>query len=380
MLRIANTIFRGWAMITPSWIESANAADCDFPLDNLPFCVFNDDRFGVAIGDLVLDVTGCHELGLVNAPVRRDIIPLLRHDAVLRPPEQLLHKQNRVTYQLPFAIGDYTDFYASIHHAAAVGKRFRPDNPLPPNYRHLPIAYHGRASSVVLTGAAIHRPCGQLGQGRFGATEQLDYEMELGCFIAIGNDLGTPVPVVHADETIAGFCLLNDWSARDIQRWEYQPLGPFLGKSFATTISPWVVTPEALRPYRVPAPDRQETLPYLRPAGFAYEITMEVYVNGELTGRSNTRDLYWTFAQMIAHHTSNGCNLRPGDLLGSGTVSGEAAGARGCLLEVGRPFLADGDEVLMRGYAHAPGKPRIGFGECRGRILPVVSTIPVELI
>ena len=348
--------------MTKSWLESANQPGCDFPLENLPWCRFNGGRMGVAIGDLVLEVERRYD--------RARLTELLRHDAMQRPPERALHRMQDVRFDVPFEIGDYTDFYASIDHATRVGKLFRPDNPLLPNYRHVPVAYHGRASSIVVSGTPIRRPHGQLAEGVFAATEQLDYELELGMFIGEGNDLGEPVPAADAHERIAGFCLLNDWSARDMQRWEYQPLGPFLGKSFATTISPWVVTREALEPYQIAAEDRPDTLDYLRPAGDAYDILMEVWVNGELTGRSNAKHLYWTPAQMIAHHTSNGCNLREGDLLGSGTVSGPEAHQCGCLLETGRPFLQDGDEVVMRAYAESPGRSRIGFGECRGRIEP----------
>ena len=346
--------------MTKSWLESANQPGCDFPLENLPWCRFNGGRIGVAIGDRVLEVERRYD--------RERLTALLRHDAVERPPERALHRMKDVQFDLPFAIGDYTDFYASIHHATRVGKLFRPDNPLPPNYKHVPIAYHGRTSSIVVSGTPVKRPSGQLREGVFGPTESLDYELELGMFIKEGNELGEPIPPSSASEHIAGFCLLNDWSARDIQRWEYQPLGPFLGKSFATTISPWVVTLEALSPHRIDVDDRAETLNYLRPAGHAYDIVMEVWVNGELMGRSNARHLYWTAAQMIAHHTSNGCNLREGDLLASGTVSGPEDDECGCLLETGKPYLQDGDEVVMRAYAESPGKPRIGFGECRGRI------------
>lgn len=341
-----------------SWLDSANRPDCDFPLDNLPWCRFSGGRLGAGIGDLVLEIESYDRAALTS---------MLRHDASERPPERALHRMKDVQFEMPFAVGDYTDFYASIDHATNVGKRFRPDNPLLPNYRHVPIAYHGRASSVVLSGTPVKRPSGQLGEGIFGPTVQLDYELELGMWIGSGNELGTPVPVGSAPEKLAGFCLVNDWSARDIQRWEYQPLGPFLGKSFATSVSPWVVVPEAL--HRCAAEDRPGTLPYLCPAGDAFDITMEVFVNGNLTGRSNTRHLYWTPAQMIAHHTSNGCNLRPGDLLASGTVSGPEPQAHGCLLETGAPFLQNGDEVVMRAYSAVPGKARIGFGECRGIIV-----------
>jgi fumarylacetoacetase len=352
--------------MTPSWVESANRRRADFPLDNLPWCRFNGGRLGVAIGDLVLDVTGCTEAGLLSGYDRARITALLRDDSTERPPDSLLKRQAEVAFELPFEIRNYTDFYASIHHATNVGRLFRPENPLLPNYRHVPIAYHGRASSIVISGTPVRRPQGQLGEGRFGYTEQLDFEMELGVFIGEGNELGCPISVTDAERRIAGFCIVNDWSARDIQRWEYQPLGPFLGKSFATSISPWVVSPEALAPYRLTIEDRPETLPYLRPAGAAYDITLEVWLNGELIGCSHERELFWTFSQMIAHHSSNGCNLLHGDLLASGTISGPGQKQRGCLLEMERGFLADCDEVVMTAYAERPGRPRIGFGECRG--------------
>lgn len=350
--------------MTPSWVEAANRADSDFPLDNLPWCRYNGGRAGVAIGDLILDVRAAG----VDAGDRVRLTRMLAHDAINRPPERALTRQADAKFELPFDIGDYTDFYASIHHATNVGKLFRPENPLLPNYTHLPVGYHGRASSVVVSGTPVRRPCGQLGEGRFGPSEQLDYELELGVFIGKGNSLGEPVPLNDAEDHIAGFVLVNDWSARDIQKWEYQPLGPFLGKSFATSVSPWVVTREALEPYRIPGAKRSHWLPYLSGETSAWEITLEVEVNGLLIGRSRAAGLYWTFGQMIAHHTSNGCNLRRGDLLASGTVSGEGEQERGCLLETGLAFLRDGDEVAMRGYAAAPGKPRIGFGECRGTV------------
>jgi fumarylacetoacetase len=351
-----------------SWVNSANTQGCDFPLENLPWCRFNGGRIGVAIGDLVLDPEAA------GLPLDRDVLLAeLRHDAPRRVPERALLRQSDVQYELPFAIGDYTDFYASIHHATNVGRLIRPENPLQPNYRHVPIAYHGRASSVAISGTPVRRPRGQLSEGRFGPTEQLDYELELGFYVGSGNRLGQPIGIDEAASHIAGFCLVNDWSARDIQRWEYQPLGPFLGKSFATSVSPWVVSPEALLPYRFTTADRDETLSYLRPAGDAYDITLEAWVNGDLRSRSNSRDLFWTPAQMVAHHASNGCNLRRGDLLATGTVSGPEEQARGCLLELGVGYLDDGDEVVLRGYAARPGLPRIGFGECRGRIEPAVQ-------
>lgn len=340
-----------------SWVRSANEPGCDFPLENLPLCRFNGGKLGVAIGDSILEVAYYN---------REELTALLHEDSTERP--SLVHI-SEAKFELPIEIRNYTDFYASIHHARNVGKRFRPDNPLFPNYEHVPIAYNGRASSVVISGAPVRRPMGQLGQGKYGPTEELDYELELGVLIHGDNPLGSPTPIEAAHQRIFGFVLVNDWSARDIQRWEYQPLGPFLSKSFATTVSPFVVMPEALAPYRVSAPERA-VLDYLRPAGWLYDITLEVYLNGELTGRTNATDLHWTFDQMIAHHTSNGCNLLRGDLLASGTVS--SATSSGCLLEKGGPYLKDGDEVVMRAYTERPGLPRIGFGECRGVITPAI--------
>lgn len=344
-----------------SWVRSANEPGCDFPLENLPRCRFDGGKEGVVIGDSILDVA------TVGGYDRAKLTALLRDDSPERPP---LISLSDVRLEVPVDIRNYTDFYASIRHATNVGRRFRSDNPLLPNYRHVPIAYHGRASSIVTSGTPVRRPSGQLGEGRFGPTEQLDYELELGVVIGTGNPLGSPIAVSRAAEHIIGFVLVNDWSARDIQRWEYQPLGPFLGKSFATSVSPFIVSVEALAPYRLDMPDRPELLPYLRPAGHLYDITMEVSVNGKLKGRVNANNLFWTFEQMITHHTSNGCNLVAGDLLASGTVS--SADSFGCLLESGGPFLQDGDEVVMRAYAHRQGLPRIGFGECRGTVLPPI--------
>jgi fumarylacetoacetase len=317
--------------------------------------VFEPGHIGAAFGDFAADLYVCAALGIVGrewqASTLNDLMDAAR---VLRLPEtlpeQALVPTSSCRMRLPFAIGDYTDFYASIHHATNVGKLFRPDNPLFPNYRHMPIAYHGRASSIVVSGTPVKRPRGQLGEGVRGPTQKLDYELELGMFIGRGNELGTPISVESAMDHLFGYCLVNDWSARDIQRWEAQPLGPFLSKSFATSISPWVVMRDALEGYDA--------------------IALEVYLNGDLMGRSSTRDLYWTPAQIIAHHTSNGCNLRAGDLLASGTVSGPEPDMRGCLLELrpNGPFLQDGDEVTMRGYAERPGFPKIDFGECRGII------------
>jgi fumarylacetoacetase len=305
---------------------------------------------------------------------------------------------------LPVDIGDYTDFYASVFHATNVGSMFRPDNPLLPNYKWVPIAYHGRASSIVVSGTPVRRPSGQTQTGdappSFGPTRRLDYELELGCYIGGDSELGDSVPISRARDRFFGVCLVNDWSARDVQAWEYQPLGPFLAKNFATTVSPWVVTAEALEPFRIPAFQRPQAdpapLPHLtsdedqRSGGF--DITLEVHLATEKMreqgiapvriSRGNFRDMYWTLAQMITHHASNGCNLTAGDLLASGTVSGQAKDARGCLLELTwkgteplqlptgetRKFLEDGDEVIFRGYCEREGAARIGLGECRGTV------------
>jgi fumarylacetoacetase len=304
---------------------------------------------------------------------------------------------------LPVEIGDYTDFYASIFHATNVGSMFRPTNPLLPNYKYVPIGYHGRSSSIVVSGTHVRRPSGQLkdetdAQPTMASTKRLDYELEIGAFVGPGNTLGVPVDISRATEHLFGICLLNDWSARDIQTWEYQPLGPFLAKNFATTISPWVVTMEALGPFRCPAFVRPEgdppPLPYLSsPDDAQYggiDVNLEVYLNSRnmraksmkpvMLSRGNFREMYWTIAQMLAHHASNGCNLRPGDLLGSGTVSGPTRDSMGSLLELtwrgseplklpsgeDRKFLEDGDEVIMRGYCEKEGAVRIGFGEARG--------------
>jgi len=408
-----------------SWVESANDPAGDFPLENLPFGKFTDggkrQGIGFAIGDQILYVRGCHEAGLFG-DLRSPVLFLnhqsepfrareLRHRAaeLLSDPEYrskvepFLFPQSDVAMELPYRIGDYTDFYASIHHATNVGRLFRPDNPLLPNYKWVPIGYHGRASSIVVSGTEVKRPSGQMkapdaAAPVFGPSRMLDYELEVGFFVGEGNALGEPVPLNQAEERIFGLCLLNDWSARDIQAWEYQPLGPFLGKSFATTISPWVVTLDALEPFRVPAAARPEgdpePLPYLtderdRLRG-AFDIQLEISLltarmraAGDKPARvslGNLRDLYWTPAQMLAHHTSNGCNLRPGDLLATGTVSGPTPESVGSLLErtkrgaeplalpngEQRKFLEDGDEVILRGWCEREGFARIGFGECRG--------------
>ncbi len=425
-----------------SWVESANLHHTDFPLQNLPFGVFRRKnsrqmpRVGTAIGGFVLDVgavgqaaafdglaleaaEACKEPALnalmaLGPPhwgaLRRELHRLLRRDS----PGAAHHQDLLAPHLVPLAevdllipahVGDYTDFYASLQHATNVGSIFRPANPLLPNYKYLPVAYHGRASSLVASGTSIPRPKGQAlrnpsGPPVFGPSQRLDYELELGFFAGPGNPLGQPICVEEAEEHIFGVCLVNDWSARDIQAWEYQPLGPFLGKNFATTLSPWVVTLEALAPFCVPAPPRPKghpvPLPYLASRSGekgAFDLTLEAWLSSrrmrELglepvrVSRSNTQDLYWTVAQMVAHHTSNGCNLRPGDLLASGTISGEARDARGCLMELTwngreplqlptserRAFLEDGDEVIFRGYGEREGFRRIGWGECQGVVV-----------
>ncbi len=432
-----------------SWIQSANHPGCDFPIQNLPFGVFRrhrllEARVGVAIGDDILDVTGCAEAGLIGddaeeaahaclpqpssgaalnglmalgrshwTALRRSLSDLLAEPIAdyglqSRVSQQLVHHDD-ADMILPAYVGDYTDFYASIHHATNVGRLFRPDNPLLPNYRWVPIGYHGRASSLVVSGTPIRRPVGQVRpQGsdapRLAPSGRLDYELEVGCLVGPGNELGSPVPIADADAHIFGLCLVNDWSARDIQAWEYQPLGPFLAKSFATTISPWVVTLDALEPFRVPAAARADgdpaPLPYLDSAANrdrgAFDLTLTVGLRtaamrdrgeepAQLT-HSQFASMYWTFAQMLAHHTSNGCNLQPGDLLASGTVSGPTDIERGCLLELTRggaepvtlpdgetrKFLEDGDEVIIRGFCERPDLVRIALGECRGIVLPAL--------
>ena len=419
-----------------SFVASAQLPGTDFPLQNLPVGVFRNGkgspRIGVAIGSQVLDLSAAIESGrlavseqvaaacsspslnalmrLGAAPrraLRRQVFALLREENPLATDdvtrERLLLPQSQVEMLLPAEIGDYSDFYASIDHATNVGSMFRPDNPLLPNYKWVPIGYHGRASSIVPSGTAIRRPSGQrkapdAEAPTFGPSRQLDYELEVAAWISNGNPLGTPIPIEQAEDHLFGLSLLDDWSARDLQAWEYQPLGPFLGKSFASTVSPWIVTMEALAPFRVPAairpPGDPAPLPYLdsemnRTEG-AFSIALEVHLQSQAmreknlpplgVSRSDFRSLYWTFPQMVAHHASNGCNLRPGDLLGSGTVSGPAPENRGCLLErtwrgkeplelpsgETRAFLEAGDEVVFTGRCEQEGFVSIGFGECRG--------------
>ena len=422
-----------------SWVESANDPQTDFPIQNLPYGVFKPDgagkpRIGVAIGDRILDLRACFEAGLLeslpagtaeacSAPTLNALMSLgPQHRSALRTrvtdllsgsPEAkvqgALIPMSAAQLLLPAAIGDYTDFYASVYHATNVGALFRPDNPLLPNYKYVPIGYHGRASSIVVSGTGIRRPCGQMkapsgAEPMFAPSASLDYELEVGFFIGPGNNLGEPIPIDAAESHIFGLCLLNDWSARDIQSWEYQPLGPFLAKSFATSISPWIVTMEALEPFRVPSFQRPmgdpAPLPYLNSTlqlkTGGLDLRLEVdFTSTQMRARgiapvrlshSNLRDLYWTIAQMATHHASNGCNLRPGDLLGTGTVSGSAKDSRGCLLEITkrgaepltlstgekRAFLEDGDEVILSGYCEKNGFPRLGFGKCSGIVIPAL--------
>ncbi len=384
-----------------SWVESANDEGCDFPIQNLPLGVYrsrSDSRphIGTAIGNFILDVGEWLESETLNdymswrAPQRHDFRRKLSKVLERGSPKRELIAQSECEMLMPANIGDYTDFYASIHHARNVGSMFRPDNPLLPNYTHVPIAYHGRASSIVVSGTPVRRPVGQLGEGQFGPSKNLDYELELGAFLGPGNDMGEPIPIAEAEQHIAGVCLLNDWSARDIQRWEYQPLGPFLAKNFGTSISPWLITLEALEPFRAAPPEHQvPVLPYLQsPNPSAFDITLEVWLRTSAMkapmqiSRGYFKDLYWTLAQMVAHHTSNGCPLRPGDLIASGTVSGPDKENRGCLLErtwrgseplqfpsgENRTFLEDGDEVIFKGYCTREGYARIGLGTCHGVI------------
>jgi len=426
-----------------SWVESANQATSDFPIQNLPFGVFSADgeegsgRVGIAIGDSILDVTAALAAGLISddakvaavgcsSPRLNEVMSLGRSEAralrsavaelldpgttvgrrAVRVRDKILVAMEDVVLHLPAEIGDYSDFYASIDHASNVGGMFRPENPLLPNYKYVPIGYHGRASSIVPTGSFIQRPSGQTRDDpaappTFGPSRRLDYEMEVGAFVGAGNSLGQPIAIDAAEEHIFGLCLVNDWSARDLQTWEYQPLGPFLSKSFATTVSPWVVTLDALEPFRRPAyarpPGDPAPLPYLSSESNAsrggIDITLDVLIQSAqmrdvdaapmLISRGRFTTMYWTVAQLVTHHASNGCNLRPGDLLASGTVSGPTPDSRGCLLErtrrgtepltlptgERRTFIEKDDEIIMRGYCERDGAVRIGFGECSGVVV-----------
>jgi len=424
-----------------SWVESANGHS-DFPLANLPLGVFSRDggepRGGVAIGDFILDLGAACDAGLFDGQaldaakaasggslnaffalgasarkvLRVALQDLLSEGSAQRERlqnmgETLLQPMTRCQLHVPAKVGDYTDFYVGIHHANNVGKLFRPDNPLLPNYKYVPIGYHGRASTIDVSGATVKRPNGQTlppgaSEPSFGPSKRLDYELELGIWIGEGNARGEAIAIGEAGSHVAGFCLLNDWSARDLQAWEYQPLGPFLSKSFATSVSPWVVTPEALEPFRCAQPARPEgdpqPLPYLydeqdQQQG-ALDIELEVLLLTEAMREqglpaqrialSSTTNMYWTVAQMVAHHSVNGCSLQPGDLFGSGTLSGASADSLGSLLEITqggkqalelpggetRTFLEDGDEIILKARCRREGYPSIGFGECRGRVMP----------
>jgi fumarylacetoacetase len=423
-----------------SWVESANDPAGDFPIQNLPFGVYSrrgtrdTPRVGVAIGDQVLDIAAGLAAGVFDglaaeaaraceAPALNRLMALgSAHWSALRaalssvlgfgaPHERRLRAtltpQADVDLHVPAAIGDYSDFFASIHHATNAGSLFRPNDPLLPNYKHVPVAYHGRASSIVASGTRIKRPVGQTrkpnaARPELGPSRRLDYELEVGFYIGPGNALGERIALGDAERHVFGLCLVNDWSARDIQAWEYQPLGPFLGKSFATTVSPWVVTLEALAPFRTRSGERSpgdpRPLPYLdddtdRASG-SFEIELEVALSSarmreggiapQVLGATRLGHLYWSLFQMVAHHTVNGCNLRPGDLIATGTVSGPERHELGSLLEVSRngaqpfelpsaesrTFLEDGDEVVMRAHCRREGFRGIGFGECRGLVEP----------
>jgi fumarylacetoacetase len=412
-----------------SWCESAQGSD--FPIQNLPLGIFSVGnrrrRAGVAIGDYVLDLTAIADLldeewredlaqPVLNAwlargheaqsALRQRLVELLTDERYRDDVEAQLVGQTEVRLHVPCLVGDYTDFYVGIHHATNVGKQFRPDNPLLANYKYVPIGYHGRASSVRASGEPVIRPSGQrkapdVDVPEYGPSRRLDYELELGIWIGQGNELGQPIPIGEAADHIAGYCLLNDWSARDLQAWEYQPLGPFLAKNFLTSVSAWVVSPQALEPFRKPMRSRPagdpQPLPYLDDAEDQERgglgVQLEVNITTEkmrtagiaphiLSRGSADAAMYWSAAQIIAHHSSNGCNLQPGDLIGTGTLSTDAASGLGSLLEISqggkqslelptgekRSFLEDGDEITLKAWCEADGAVRIGFGECVGRI------------
>ena len=422
-----------------SWVASANAAGNDFPLQNLPFAVFRRKgsgeafRGGVAIGDQILDLSAAAASGAftgvaataaqagaqdkLNAlmalgeaawsALRLALSRALREGSAQQAALQgCLVPQAEAEYDVPARIGDYTDFYTSVHHATNIGKQFRPDNPLLPNYKWVPIGYHGRSSSIGVSGQSFKRPKGQVKPPDADApvlkpSARMDIELEMGVFIGRANALGEPVPMTEAEDHIFGLVLFNDWSARDIQPWEYQPLGPFLSKNFASTISPWIVTMEALAPFRAPfshpAEDPQP-LPYLSSADNSAQGGLDIHLEALIETpkmrdakaaparftQTNYRHAYWTAAQMVAHHTVNGCNLQPGDLLGTGTLSGPTLDQACALIELttggknpiqlpngeSRTWLEDGDTVILRGWCEKPGAARIGFGECVGTVLP----------
>jgi len=414
-----------------SWCESAQGSD--FPIQNLPLGIFSVGqrrrRAGVAIGDFVLDLIGIADVldeewredlsqPVLNgwlargheaqSALRTRLQELLSDERYRDDVEAQLIGQTEVRLHVPCLVGDYTDFYVGIHHATNVGKQFRPDNPLLPNYKYVPIGYHGRASSVRASGEPVIRPSGQrkapdAEAPEYGPSRRLDYELELGIWIGQGNELGSPIPIGEAGEHIAGYCLLNDWSARDLQAWEYQPLGPFLAKNFLTSVSPWVVSPQALAPCRKAMPPRPdgdpEPLPYLDDPvdrqsgglGIQLEVTLttgKMRAAGAaphiLSRGSADAAMYWSAAQIVAHHSANGCNLQPGDLIGTGTLSTESSDGLGSLLEISqggkqpiqlasgetRSFLEDGDEVTLKAWCEADRAVRIGLGECVGRVVP----------
>ena len=423
-----------------SWVSSANDGQTDFPIQNLPFAVFRRRgsqeawRGGVAIGDQIVDMAAAVQAGVFasqaaraaaqpalnelmsmgrqpSSDLRLALSKALRQGAAQEAAlKACLVPQAEAEYTVPARIGDYTDFYTSIHHATNIGKLFRPDNPLMPNYKWIPIGYHGRASSILVSGRDFHRPCGQtMPPGAttpvVGPSLKMDIELELAVFIGRGNELGQPIGMLESESHVFGLALLNDWSARDIQPWEYQPLGPFLSKNFASTISPWIVTMEALAPYRTAPPVRPEgdpqPLPYLdsaanRESG-ALDIQLEFCLQTqqmraaqqapERVTSTSYRHAYWTLAQMVAHHSVNGCNLQPGDMLGTGTLSGPTLGEACALIELTaggknpialsngeqRSYLQDGDCVVLRAWCEKSGAARIGFGQCAATVLPPLS-------
>ncbi len=432
-----------------SWVASANQPSSDFPIQNLPYCVFQvgdgPRTIGVGIGDQVLDLRKAADMGMLGdgviAPASEETLAAimelpvgqrtaLRHhlssilaegtEADQNLVQEALCYQSDIRFCLPCSIRDYTDFYCSVFHATNVGSMFRPNNPLLPNYKHIPIGYHGRASSIVISGTDVRRPVGQKAPAEEGGpptrspSALLDYELEVGFFVSQGNPLGTPISIEDAEDHLFGLCLVNDWSARDLQKWEYQPLGPFLAKSFATSIAPWVITMDALAPFRCPALSRPagdpQPLDYLaseeNESRGGVDIKLEVYLSSQQMreqglpakklSSGNFTNMYWTVAQMLTHHASNGCNLQPGDLMASGTVSGPERDSRGCLLELtwdgdadnpvpgtqrtpielptgeSRKFLEDGDELTLTGFCDNGQHRRIGFGACKGVIVPAV--------
>ncbi|AYG95748.1 fumarylacetoacetase [Brevundimonas naejangsanensis] len=417
-----------------TWVEGANG-HADFPVQNLPLGVFSprggDARIGVAIGDFILDVRAAFGAGLLpgqsaealeartlntymglpasqRRALRHALSALLTEDANAAKVQPLLHPAADCTMHLPAQIGDYTDFYVGIHHAMNVGALFRPENPLLPNYKHVPIGYHGRASSIRVSGTPVVRPNGQTKAPTaeapsFGPTKRLDYELEIGVWIGAGNELGQPIRIEDALNHVAGFCLLNDWSARDFQAWEYQPLGPFLAKNFMSTISPWVITIEAMAPFFVAQKARPQgdpqPLPYIwdeaDQAGGALSVDLKVSITSEAMRKDGVAamqlsegpatNMYWTVAQIVTHHASNGCNLNPGDLLGSGTISAPERSGFGSLMEITRggaepveipggvrTFAEDGDQIALSARATADGYVSIGFGPCEAIIKPAL--------